>query len=379
LKIRLKLSEITLVLLSAGSSTRFGASSKKQWLRVGAKPLWLFVTEQFLDRFEFAKVIIVGANDELGYMRQFGDFEFIAGGKERQDSLKNALDLVETEYVMTSDVARCCIDEDTIYRIIDAKNEFDCVAPFIKAPDTIVHDGTTIDRNSVMLIQTPQLSRTHVLKRSLQNQTLFTDDSSAIKASGGNIGYVEGSNRLKKLTSFEDTVYLDCLKAPSAEQFVGFGIDIHGFEDGKRMVLGGVEIVCDYGFKAHSDGDVLIHSIIDALLGAAGLGDIGEHFPDSDGRYKNADSTELLHLVLKKIWGYGYEIVNVDCTIIAQKPRLENYKQLIRQKMSKMLGLCQSRVNIKATTAEKMGFIGRGEGVCVQSVATLKFFDWTKQ
>lgn len=373
------MSEITLVLLSAGSSSRFGASSKKQWIRVGEKPLWLFVAESFSSRFDFEKIIVVGSSSELPYMRQFANFEFVDGGGERQDSLKNALKHVQTPYVMTSDVARCCIDEETIYRVLEVKDQYDCVVPFIKAPDTTVYNGETIDRNSVMLIQTPQVSKTDILETALNQDKIFTDDSSAVKSIGGKIGYIAGSSKLKKLTNFEDILSLDCLQPPSQLQFCGFGIDIHSFEDGKQMVLGGVNIDCDYGFKAHSDGDVLIHSVIDALLGAAGMGDIGEHFPDSDSTYKNIDSTLLLHNVLTKIWGFGFEIVNVDCTIIAQKPRLEAYKQAIRNKMSKLLALPQSRVNIKATTAEKMGFVGRGEGVCVQSVANLKFFDWTKQ
>ncbi len=351
--------------------------TKKQWLRIGDKPLWLFVAQNFAKRFEFAKIIIVGSKDELHYMKQFAEFEFVEGGKERQDSLKNALALVNTPFVMTSDVARCCIDEDTVYRLLESKDLYDCVVPFIKAPDTIVHNGNTIDRNSVMLIQTPQLSKTDVLETALSSGELFTDDSSAIKSAGGSVGFVAGSSKLKKLTNYDDMDELKCLEAPSPERFVGFGIDIHSFENGKQMMLGGVPIECEYGFKAHSDGDVLIHSVIDALLGATGLGDIGEHFPDSDNAFKNIDSSLLLHGILSKIWGFGFEIVNVDCTIIAQKPRLEEYKMAIKSKMAKLLALPQNRVNIKATTAEKMGFVGRGEGVCVQSVANLRFFDWT--
>lgn len=373
------MSEITLVLLSAGSSSRFGASAKKQWLRIGDKPLWQFVADKFVEQFDFSKIIIVGAKDELEYMRQFAQFEFVEGGKERQDSLRSALKYVNTPFVMTSDTARCCIDEDAIFRLLGEKDIFDCVVPFVKAPDTIVYDGATIDRNSVMLIQTPQISKTDVLEKALNSGIIYTDDSSAIKAIGGSVGYVEGSNKLRKLTAFEDIAYLDCLNPPSNDIFTGFGVDIHSFEVGKQMVLGGVEIESNFGFKAHSDGDVLIHSVIDAILGATGLGDIGEHFPDSDETYNNIDSTMLLHNVLKKVWAYGFEMVNIDCTIIAQKPRLEQYKYQIRNRMAKLLGLSFTRVNIKATTAEKMGFIGRGEGVCVQSVANLKFFDWTKQ
>jgi len=373
------LSEITLVLLAAGGSTRFGVPVKKQWLRVDDKPLWQFVADRFEAEYDFAKIIIVCREDEIEYMRNFGNYEFAAGGKERQDSLRNALEHVSTEYIMTSDVARCCFDEATIDRLVSAMQDFDCVIPVIKAPDTVLYNTDTIDRNNVVLVQTPQISKTAMLKRALDTDALFTDDSSAIKAIGGAIGFVDGSAKLKKLTSYDDLASLECLMPPAKDIFSGIGFDTHAFETGKRMVLGGVDIEVDYGFKAHSDGDVLLHSLIDALLGAAGLGDIGEHFPDTSETYKNIDSSILLHDTLKKVWSVGFEVVNVDITVIAEKPKLMNKKAGIRKNVAKMLGLSMSRVNIKATTAEKMGFVGRGEGVAVQSIANLKYFDWTKQ
>ena len=139
------------------------------------------------------------------------------------------------------------------------------------------------------------------------------------------------------------------------------------------MYLGGVKLDTDYGFKAHSDGDVVIHSLIDALLGAAGYGDIGEFFPDNDEKYKNISSIELLQKVLEILKKTGFEIVNADITIIAEKPKLQNYKTKIQRNLSNLLN---ARVNIKATTNEKMGFIGRGEGVSVISIANLKYKDW---
>ena len=139
------------------------------------------------------------------------------------------------------------------------------------------------------------------------------------------------------------------------------------------MILGGVEIKTDYGFKAHSDGDVVIHALIDALLGAAGYGDIGEFFPDTDEKYKNANSVELLKEVLNVLTYTGFEVVNADISIIAQKPKLKSYKTKIQRNLSNLL---KSPVNIKATTNEKMGFIGRGEGVAVMAVANLKFINW---
>jgi len=182
-----------------------------------------------------------------------------------------------------------------------------------------------------------------------------------------------------KLTTIEDLKKLPCLKAPSTRPLVGFGIDIHGFEEAKVMVLGGVKIPSTFGFKAHSDGDVAIHAIIDALLGASGLGDIGEFYPDTSSEFKNIDSKVLLLDTVRKIATFGYEIGNVDITIIAQKPRLDKHKKEIRFELSKLLGITPNKINIKATTAEKMGFIGRSEGVCVEAVASLFYVDWRER
>jgi len=144
------------------------------------------------------------------------------------------------------------------------------------------------------------------------------------------------------------------------------------------MVLGGVAIESDVGFKAHSDGDVVIHSIIDALLGAIGAGDIGELFPDNDPQYKGIDSKELLQKVVGFVYNVGYEIVNIDLTILAEKPKITPYKDLIQTQLSDIIGILKQRVNIKATRGEKMGFIGRAEGVAVLSSVNVKFYDWKK-
>ena len=145
------------------------------------------------------------------------------------------------------------------------------------------------------------------------------------------------------------------------------------------MFLGGIKLPYEYGFKAHSDGDVLIHSLIDALLGAAGAGDIGEFFPDTDDTYKGIDSKILLEKIVNFIYSVGYEIVNIDLTIIAQKPKINPFKNDIKSSISKLLNLPKQFINIKATTAEKLGFIGREEGVAVQSIANLKYYNWMEK
>jgi 2-C-methyl-D-erythritol 2,4-cyclodiphosphate synthase len=153
--------------------------------------------------------------------------------------------------------------------------------------------------------------------------------------------------------------------------FTGIGFDSHRFAPGRKLILGGVEIPHERGLEGHSDADVLTHAVIDALLGAAGLGDIGERFPDTDERYRGADSLELLGTVVSSVDQAGFQIVNVDCTVVMQEPQLSSYKLAIRTRMAGALGIDSTRVNVKASTAERMGFVGRGEGVAALAIAGL--------
>lgn len=373
------MSDLSLVLLGAGESSRFKLKSKKQWLRVGTLPLWLFVANRFKKVFKFNKIIITSSKDELNLMKKYADFEFIEGGSSRQESLLNALNHIDSSYVLVSDIARACIKEDFIKKIISLRGLADSIAPYINVSDTVVYQNETINRDEVKLIQTPQLSKTSILKKALSQNRIFTDESSAIKSIGGKVEYIKGDKEHHKLTFIDDLKELKCLKPPSNDIFTGIGFDIHPFENNKVMFLGGIKIDENYGFKAHSDGDVAIHSIIDALLGAAGFGDIGELFPDSDERYKDADSKELLKKVNSLIQACGYEIVNIDVTIVAEQPKISPFKDEMKRVLSKLLEIEKHKINIKATTAEKLGAIGRKEGVMVLSTANLKYFNWQKE
>jgi len=364
--------DVTLIVLSAGNSSRFNYSVKKQWLRIYNKPLWEFVANRFNEFFEFKKTIITANPEEVRLYKKISDYEIVPGDKERQLSLKKALQKVNTEYVMVTDVARACVPEEIILNLISSIKYADCIVPYLSPVDTVVYEDKTIDRNRVKLIQTPQLSRTEILKKALNTDKLFTDERAAIEAIGGKIKYIPGSEKSKKITYFKD-LDLPCLKPPKKLTLTGIGYDTHSFEENKKMYLGGVEIESSFGFKAHSDGDVAIHALIDALLGAAGFGDIGEFFPDTDNSYKNISSVKLLKEVLNTLKKTGYEIINADLTIIAQKPKLKEYKTKIQRNLSNILN---APVNIKATTNEKMGFIGRGEGVAVIANANLTYKDW---
>ena len=367
---------VTLVLLGAGSSSRFKTTVKKQWLYSGDTPLWLHVAQSFESATSFDEIIIVSSKEEIQVMENFANYTFIEGGASRQESLSNAINHVKSEYVLVSDIARCCVDKAMIQRILEAKNKAACIVPVLPVVDTLYQGNTPIDREGIKIIQTPQLSLTKILKRALDTKQAFTDESSAITALGEKVDFVEGSPLAHKLTTLDDLKKLPCLQAPSAKTLTGFGIDIHPFEQNKEMFLCGVKIDAGYGFKAHSDGDVAIHALIDALLGAAGMGDIGELYPDTDESYAGADSKVLLEDTVNRLRAFGYEIGNVDLTIVAESPKLLPYKAKMRKTLASLLCIKPHLVNIKATTAEKLGFIGRKEGATVHAVANLNYFNW---
>lgn len=375
-KIGYILSDLTLVLLAAGNSSRFKVPVKKQWLRIGHDPLWFHVTNRIKETLFTEDIILVVHPDEIPFITPICDYRVIEGGTTRQQSLKNALNFVKTPYVMVSDIARACVDTNLIQRLLDEKNKADVIVPALNVSDTVVYHDETIAREEVKRIQTPQLSRTEILRSALDTTVEYTDESSAIVAYGGTRYFVDGDERAAKITFTNDLAALECLSPPASTTFTGNGFDVHGFEEGKPMVLGGVNIESPFGFKAHSDGDVAIHALIDALLGAACLGDIGMLFPDTDAAYKNIDSQELLAECVRKLHAFGFVISHADITIIAQTPKISPYKEEMRRILASIMLIPMSRINVKATTTEHLGFIGRKEGVAVMATASVHYFDW---
>ena len=376
------MSDLTLVLLAAGEASRFEKPVKKQWLRIGREPLWHHTLEKFLQMRLFRQAIVVGHADEIAFMRRHINNEkvhFVVGGDSRQGSLSNALQAVKTPLVLVSDVARPCVDKAICRTLLAAIETADCAVPTLPVADTVYYEGHPIDRKELLRIQTPQLSRTDKLRQALRQARIFTDESSAIHALGGKVAFIGGDASLHKLTYAEDIALLPCLRPPDlTARFCGTGFDVHAFEKGREMVLGGVSIESEVGFKAHSDGDVAIHALIDALLGAAGMGDIGELFPDTDATWAGADSAKLLRHVVHRLWHTGYSVEHADVTIVAQIPKIGPYKEAMRYRLAELLAIEPHRMNVKATTTEGLGFVGRKEGVAVQAAATLQFIDWTQ-
>lgn len=369
------MADISLIMLAAGNSTRFKAGVKKQFIRLGSEPLWLYVTKRLSSFYPFKKVIV--ASNDVSYMKVFAkNYEIVQGGENRQNSLKKALESVESEFVMVSDVARVLISKNVFTHLIENIDKADCITPVLKVADTTLFEDRALSRERIKLIQTPQISRTALLKKALQQKKEFTDDSTAIASINGKIWFVKGDEGARKITFTEDLHKLS-LPKPSSEIFCGNGFDVHQFGVKRALLLGGIEVHSTKGVKAHSDGDILAHSLTDALLGAAHLGDIGEHFPDTQASLKNADSMNLLAKSYAKVKEYGFELVNADICVITQEPKLKEFKSRIAENIAKTLSVDEFRINVKATTTEKLGFIGRSEGIAVLSNVNLKYFDWT--
>ena len=407
--------DISLILLAAGDSSRFELPVKKQWLRVGELPLWQYVAQNIARAHPFKKIVIAVNEEDVSYCErlyacslasargesaecgtseykfqskqgrigcgadEYGSsnlkFHFAPGGANRQSSLKNALRLIESELVLVSDVARAQISPGLISSLIRNLGDADCISPYLGVNDTTYLGENVVKREELRLIQTPQLSRTVLLKKALEGSEIFTDDSAAIGSVGGRLEFIKGEAGALKITRASDLAALN-LKPCSRDIFCGTGYDVHALEKGVGIVLGGVQIPCEFALIAHSDGDVAIHALIDAICGAAMLGDIGELFPDSDAKLKGADSKEMLRKVMRRVRGYGYELVNADITIIAQRPKIGAYKAQMQEVLSEILNC--ARVNVKATTTEGLGFTGRSEGIAAQAVVSLKFYDWQK-
>ena len=383
---------ISLIIMSAGESRRFrqNCAVKKHWIRVCGKPLWLFVADNLNARYKFDKVIVTANANEVAYMRRFCDYEIVCGGDSRQKSLENALKCVDSEFVAVSDAARFGLDFEVLDNLfaVDLRG-IDCVIPVLGVADTIFMEGESnikqyLNRNAVKLVQTPQISRVATLQKAFKLGD-FSDESSAINALGGKIVCVDGSEAMHKLTHFSDLGRILThfnsqnlarknykFAESSAQNLIGYGFDTHRFCKGDEVVLCGVKIKCEFGIEAHSDGDVALHALMDALLGAVGFGDIGEWFPPNDERFKGADSMNLLVQVVDFTQGVGFEIINVDMMILAETPKITPHKDKMLEILRKALRLPKNRINIKATTMEKMGFVGRKEGICAKAVVSLK-------
>ena len=299
----------------------------------------------------------------------------VDGGETRAKSVKHALDAVKNaEIVAIHDAARCMVSPEIVRASIESARRYGSGVVAAKAADTTMLLGTDglpvpLEREKLVRMQTPQTFRLSEIKRAYEGDlSRATDDCSLYIAAGytPKFVFVSGEHANQKLTSAEDW-----LLALATYAHVGTGFDTHRLVEGRRLVLGGVEIPFEKGLLGHSDADVLTHAVIDALLGAASLGDIGRHFPDSDPAYEGADSISLLEEAVRRVHAAGYRVGHVDATVIAQRPKLAPYWPGMRARLAAAMDVEPAAVSLKATTTEGMNDEGRGLCISAQAAATV--------
>lgn len=310
----------------------------------------------------------------------------VPGGATRQESVLNGLKSVSwdpDDIVLVHDAARCMVDQDTIVRVIDSCRRFGSGIPAVPAVSTFklcnaegIITGS-VPRSSLFEIQTPQgfigSELLRVSLKAMESGYEATDDSSVMEWAGMKVRTVAGSVGNIKLTTMEDFMSAERILTPASSACfrIGTGYDVHRIVENRKLVLCGVEIPWEFGLLGHSDADVALHALMDAMLGAAALGDIGRHFPDSDPQYKGISSLILLKKTAEILQRSGYALVNADITIIAQRPKLLPYIPVMRKSISDALSCDPDRISVKATTTEQLGFEGRMEGISAQAVCLI--------
>ncbi len=360
---------------AAGSGSRTGLKENKIFFSIDGEMIIEKTVNCFLNHKKIDGVYIICAPCDIERLKNIfgGKVGYVLGGKTRGESVINGLNVIKDKYdtVLVHDGARPFVTDDIIDNVIEnIKNGQGAVAG-VKVTDTVKETDekgkviSTPDRNRLWAAQTPQGFLTEELIIAYEKAgTSLTDDGAVFEEAGFSVKMVEGSYSNKKITTRED------VKMPK-EYFTGIGYDVHALCENRPLIIGGVNIPYERGLKGHSDADVLVHAIMDALLGAAGLGDIGRHFPDTDEQYKGINSMLLFKHVIDLLKQKGFSVVNISAIVVAQRPKLKPYIEQMNKNIADIAMLELSRVNVAATTTEKLGFVGREEGISAQATVMI--------
>jgi 2-C-methyl-D-erythritol 4-phosphate cytidylyltransferase / 2-C-methyl-D-erythritol 2,4-cyclodiphosphate synthase len=376
---------IAAILVAAGSGSRFGADTPKQFLTIGAKPVIRHAAEALVAHVSLLQPVgdaepIVAALQGL-----IGCLPVVAGGATRQDSVRAGLEALvphAPDIVLVHDAARPVIPEATIPALLAALQQSAGAIPGVPVADTLkrVVRGVitgTVPRTGLFRAQTPQAFRFQTLLDAHRSGcTGATDDAALLEAAGEAVEVVAGSDDNIKLTYPEDLARLERIMAVSTTPRVtiprvGTGFDVHVLEAGRPLFLCGVEVPYVKGLTGHSDADVGIHALCDAIYGALAEGDIGRHFPPGEAQWKDADSARFLLHAAQRIAARGGKLANADVTLICERPKITPHAAAMAARLACLLGVDPGRVSVKATTTEKLGFTGRGEGIAAQAVVSI--------
>ena len=373
---------VTALIVAAGRGERAGGGVPKQYRLLGGKSVLRWAVESLIRHpaVQSTRVVIGRGQQELANAALEGlDVgATIEGGAERADSVRAGLAMIETDAVLVHDAARPFCPPAVVDRLLASLEFHEGAAPVLPVGDTLARLGESIeglvDRNGIVRVQTPQAFRLDRLKAAYTRWAgpSPTDETTVVRAAGMKVAAVQGDPALEKLTLPSDFERVEQWLSGRFISRTGMGFDVHAFAGDGPIMLGGIEVPHDRGLVGHSDADVVLHAITDALLGAAGLGDIGQHFPPSDPCWKGADSSLFLSHVAQLLRARGAIIDHVDCTIVAEAPKIGPHRSAMRTRIAGIAGLSIDQVSIKATTTEGLGFTGRREGIAAQAVASIR-------
>ena len=385
---------VTAIIAAGGRSTRFGGDRLKQLVEVQGQPVLERSVRAFLSHPEINEVIVALPAELMDPPPHYLDrAHLVRGGDRRQDSVANAFRAASTasDVVVIHDAARPFVSASLISRTIASAATNGAALAAIVASDTVKKVGhntvlETLPRETIYLAQTPQAFRRHVLAAALAITDDATDEAALAERAGHTVHIVDGDASNIKITTADDLRVAEALaqserganerghtkSAPARTGRAGTGYDLHRLVEGRPLIIGGVTVPAERGALGHSDADVACHAATDAILGAACLGDIGRHFPDSDPRWKGASSIDLLSRAAALVRDRGFEIGNVDVTVVLERPKIKNHIDAMRAAMAAALGIAIDRVSVKGKTNEGVDAIGRGEAIAAHAVAQIR-------
>lgn len=371
-----------LILVAAGKGERAGSDIPKQYHDINGIPLIQHTLKNIRQAFDFNKycVVIAEGDNRIPTVLETLNLraELVTGGKTRTESVRNGLRAFDNQgidRVFIHDAARPFVDSPLLSALNEALDTHKAAVPALKIVDACkTLEGDEVNRDQILRVQTPQAFHYEKISAafdSLPKDAAFADDIAIAHDAGLSIKFTQGQERNFKVTYPEDFAKAGRMMTSSTYIATGSGFDVHQFENGGTLWLCGVPIECGYSLKGHSDADAGLHALTDAILGALAFGDIGDHFPPSDPKWKGAASDKFLLFAIDAMKEREGKLQHVDVTLICEKPKVKPYREAMRERIAELCDLPLSRVSVKATTTEKLGFTGRGEGLAAQASATI--------
>lgn len=377
---------IHVLIPAAGEGSRLGGPVPKAYRKIAGKAILAHTLEKFAALPNVASITILTDPAHKEWLKETLNtperYKTIPGGKTRKESVYNGLkslsNAFEEDFVLIHDAARPLIRPTDMESVIKAAMASGAATLAVPVSDTLRRDnGETVDREKLWAVQTPQVFRLSLIRAAheqTQTDENYTDDAGLLTSAGHPVTIVPGHKDNFKITTEDDLHMAEILLTPHMETRTGMGFDVHAFagSPAQSLRLGGIDIPHTQALSGHSDADVALHALTDALLGTLAAGDIGTHFPPSDPQWRGADSTIFLKTAADMVTDRGGQIIHTDLTIICETPKIGPHRTAIQSRIADLLNLSPDRISIKATTTEKLGFTGRGEGIAAQAIATIR-------